>query len=72
MASVKRAMKKGAVLFVLDFEKIPGKSRKWIVDHVRADKEEVKKEIVAAGFSFKDEVKIPKFKENYVLRFRRP
>jgi len=69
MASVRRAMRKGAVLFLLDFEKIPGKSRKWIIDHVRANKEEVKKEIISAGFLFKEEVKIDDFKENYVLRF---
>lgn len=69
MASILQAMKKDAVLFVLDFEKIPGKSRKWILDHVRANKETVRNEIVEAGFTFKDEVKIEGFKENYVLRF---
>jgi predicted methyltransferase len=69
MASVMRAMKKGAVLFVLDFEKVPGKSRKWLLDHVRANKQEVKKEISDVGFTFKDEVKIEGLKENYVLRF---
>jgi len=57
------------VLLILDFEKIPGKSRKWLIDHVRADKETVKAEILEAGFTFKDEVKIEGFKENYVLRF---
>jgi len=69
MASLHRAMKKGAMLVVLDFEKIPGKSRDWIIGHVRADKEQVTKEIVEAGFTFKDEVRIEGLKENYVIRF---
>jgi predicted methyltransferase len=69
MSSVYRAMKKGGMLVVLDFEKIPGKSREWILGHVRANKQQVTKEITDAGFTFKDEVKIEGFKENYVIRF---
>ena len=69
MASILRAMKKGAVLVVLDFERIPGKSRKWVVDHVRAGKQTVREEMLEAGLAFQDEVKIAGFKENYLLRF---
>lgn len=68
-SSILRALKKGGSLVVVDFERIPGKSREWILGHVRAGKETVKKEIVASGFSFKDEVTIPGFKENYLIRF---
>ena len=39
--------------------------------HVRAAKEVFQKEIETAGFKFIDEVEVPEFKENYLLRFRK-
>ena len=56
-------------MVVVDFERIPGKTREWVLGHVRAGKDVVKKEILTSGFTFKDEVTIPGFKENYFLRF---
>ena len=41
------------------------------VQHVRAGKEVFRKEIEAAGFTFKDEIKVKGFKENYLLRFEK-
>ncbi len=57
---------------VIDFERIPGVSRDFILGHVRAGKEEFKAEIEQAGFQFIDELKIAEFKENYLLRFKKP
>ena len=56
---------------VVDFERIPGKSREWTLGHVRAGKEVFCKEIEDAGLVFVEEVKIEGFKENYCLRFRK-
>lgn len=67
--SILRALKPGGSLVVVDFERIPGVSREWILGHVRAGKDVVKREILSAGFTFRDEVKVPGFKENYLLRF---
>jgi len=58
-------------LVVIDFERIPGKSRKFIMGHVRAGKKEFRSEIEAAGFTFVDEPKVEGLKENYFLRFKR-
>lgn len=69
LASIRRALRKGGQLIVIDFERIPGQSREWVVNHVRAGKEQVKEEIVQAGFVFKEEVKIKGLSENYFLRF---
>ncbi len=70
--SLYKAVRPLGKLYVVDFERIPGVSRQWVLDHVRANKDTVKKEIESAGFVFEAEEKIPGLRENYVLRFRRP
>ena len=72
LASIQRALKPGGMLVVIDFNRIPGKSREFIIGHVRAGKEVFQAEIVEAGFRFVDEVQVPEFQENYLLRFRKP
>ena len=71
LASMHRALKPGGTLIVIDFERIPGVSREWLLDHVRAGKDTVRSEIEAAGFRLVDEVEIPQFQENYFLKFTR-
>lgn len=70
--SLYKAMRPLGKLYIVDFERIPGESRPWVLEHVRADKNTVKKEIERAGFVFEEEVDVPGLAENYVLRFRRP
>ena len=57
---------------VIDFERIEGKSRDWIMGHVRAGKEVFSAEIKAAKFALVKEVEIEEFKENYFLVFKKP
>ncbi len=71
MGSLVKAMKTGGTVVVIDFERIPGKTRDWLLGHVRAGKEVFRKEIEDAGLTFVEEVKIDGFKENYFLRFRK-
>ena len=71
LRSIRFALSKGGQLIIVDFERIPGKTRQWLLDHVRAGKEQVKEEIEQAGFEFKEELKIPGLKENYFLRFEK-
>lgn len=70
--SLRRALRPGGRLVVIDFERIPGVSRDWLLDHVRAGKEVFRAEIEAAGFRFDDEVDVAGLEENYCLRFTRP
>ncbi len=72
LASLYAAVKPGGQLVVIDFERIPGTSREWVLNHVRAGKDVFRKEIEGAGFEFAEEVTIPSFKENYFLRFKHP
>ena len=69
--SILRALKPGGQLVVIDFERIPGKSREWLLGHVRAGKNVFRAEIEEIGFTFVEEVRIAGFEENYFLRFRK-
>jgi ubiquinone/menaquinone biosynthesis C-methylase UbiE len=72
LASIHRALRPGGALILIDFERIPGQSRQWVLDHIRADKATVTKEIEAAGFRLVEEPPIAGLKEHYFLRFAKP
>jgi FkbM family methyltransferase len=72
LASLVQALRPGGALVVVDFERIPGRSPDWILEHVRAGKSEVIREIEAAGLVLEREVPVTGLSDNYVLRFRRP
>jgi predicted methyltransferase len=68
MTSIRKALRPGGQVVVVDFERIEGKSREWLLKHVRAGKALVIKEIKESGFELEEEV--PMFKENYFLKFK--
>jgi predicted methyltransferase len=70
LASIRKALRPGGELLVVDFKREPGKTAAWITEHVRAGQEVTTREIEAAGFTKLEE--LPLLKENYVLRFRAP
>jgi ubiquinone/menaquinone biosynthesis C-methylase UbiE len=70
--SLYTAIRPGGFLVILDFERIPGESSDWVLEHMRAGKKVFRREIESAGFQFEREVTVEGLKENYVLRFRRP
>ena len=72
LASILKALKPGGRFVLIDFERIRGKSRRFIMGHVRAGKQVFQEEITDAGFELEREVNIPEFKENYLLIFRKP
>ena len=71
MRSIRRALKSDGRLVVIDFERIPGQTREWLLNHVRAGKETFRSEIEESGFDCIDELEIPGFTENYFLTFRK-
>ncbi|MFC1757880.1 methyltransferase domain-containing protein [Planctomycetota bacterium] len=71
LASIYKALKNNGKLIVIDFNRIPGVSREWTINHVRGGKELFRGEIEAAGFEFVAERTISGFKENYLLEFKR-
>ncbi|MBK8267779.1 MAG: class I SAM-dependent methyltransferase [Planctomycetes bacterium] len=70
--SLRNAMRPGGVVYVIDFIRIEGKSRDWILEHVRAGEEVFAEEIESVGFKREPlNADTPFLKENYMLKFRR-
>lgn len=70
MKEIHAAMKPGGKLIIIDFIRIPGQSREWVLNHVRAGQDVVEKEITQAGFTKTGEHKNI-FKENYFIVFEK-
>ncbi len=71
MASIHKALKPGGELVIIDFIRIEGQSRPWILEHVRAGQDVVTQEIVSVGFAKVRDEETPFLRENYAMRFRR-
>lgn len=70
LKEIRSALKPGGRLVVIDFIRMPGTSRAWILDHVRAGQDVVEAEISAAGFRKISESK-GVLKENYIVVFEK-
>ncbi len=69
MGSIHRALRPGGQLVVVEFDRIEGVSRAWVLNHVRADREETRAEICGDGFKWVEDVEVPFLEENYMMRF---
>jgi predicted methyltransferase len=67
MSSIRRALKPGGSVIVIDFRKIPGFSTPWVMGHVRANEATVVREIEASGFRLVQDLDF--LSRNYFLRF---
>ena len=68
MTSLRKAMKPGGRVIVVDFRRVEGESTEWTMNHVRAGQEVFEAEITQAGFRRVKEVQ-GLLKENYMLVF---
>lgn len=72
MRSLHEALRPGGEVFVLDFQRIEGRSSDWVLSHVRAGRERVIEEIESFGFEWvEDLTDVVGLEENYMLRFRK-
>lgn len=71
LASIRRALRPGGTLVLIDFERIPGVTSEYLMQHVRAGREVFSEEIVRAGFRVRDEIELDGLEDNYILRFAR-
>jgi len=71
LASIRRVLKPGGRLVIVDYERIPGVTPPARVEHVRVDKQGAIREIEAAGFGLLEEKK-KMMRDNYFVVFRRP
>jgi ubiquinone/menaquinone biosynthesis C-methylase UbiE len=71
LASIRRALKAGGSLVVVEFDRVEGRSAEFVLKHVRAGKDVFRKEIETAGFTVIPTAKSPSLKENFFLRFHK-
>lgn len=67
--SIHAALVPNGVLAIIDYQRIPGLTSRWIMGHVRAGRDEVIEEVEQAGFKLIDEPL--RLRGNYFLRFRK-
>lgn len=70
LASVHRVLRPGGRLVVIEFDRHENSSE-FVRKHIRASKAEFAQEIRDAGFVQEPLSKVPGFKENFMLRFRK-
>lgn len=69
LASVRKALRPGGRVVLIDFKRIKGESTDWVMNHVRAGQDVFTKEVESCGFKVVEEKKI--LKENYFLVFEK-
>ena len=71
LAAIRAALRPGGALILIDLAREPGKSPRWILDHVRADRSQVLAELAAAGFTLvADRTDALGLRDNYLLHLR--
>ncbi|MFM7148934.1 MAG: DUF1549 domain-containing protein, partial [Gemmataceae bacterium] len=71
MSSIHKALRPGGRLVLIDFHRIPGKSREWTLGHVRAGQEVFEKEVISSGFKKVGAKKVMGLEENYFVHFEK-
>ena len=71
LASIRAALRTNGRLAIIDFYRIEGTSPGWIMQHVRAGREVVIREIEAAGFRQVEDIALDGLKENYFVMFEK-
>jgi len=69
LRSIHKALRSGGQLFLVEYDKRPGISRDWLIDHIRGTKKEFTKEIEAGGFNMAGDIKIDGLKDTFARRF---
>ena len=71
LKTIRKALKPGGRFAVIDYHRIAGKTRPFLMEHVRAGKEVFAAEIESAGFSPLPSPETPFLEENYLMLFER-
>ena len=71
LASIRRALRPGGRLVVVEFDRRAGVRSDFMMKHVRADKSQFLGEIRSAGFAAIETVGAPKLGENFFAEFRK-
>jgi predicted methyltransferase len=72
LKTIATALKPGGQFVVVDYHRIEGKTRPFLMKHIRANQETFAAEIEGAGFVRLKAPPAPFLSENYLMVFRRP
>jgi ubiquinone/menaquinone biosynthesis C-methylase UbiE len=72
LQSIHSALKPGGRLVVVDYDRVEGESSEFVLEHIRASKQEFTSEIEARGFRFVADRTPVGMVESFVRRFERP
>ncbi|MGE5153242.1 MAG: class I SAM-dependent methyltransferase [Bdellovibrio bacteriovorus] len=67
LSSIRRALVPGGALIIIDYRREPRVSSRWVMSHVRAGRDQVVREVTAAGFRLVEEPEL--LRESFFLRF---
>ncbi len=67
--SIHAALRPGGQLLVVEYDKVPGKSDQWLLDHIRGTKEEFTSEIEEGGFQLTEDIRIEGLQNTFIRRF---
>lgn len=71
LAAIHTALRPGGRIVVIDFHRVPGKSRPWLLEHVRAGQDVFRRELEAAGFTSESDLEIDGLEDNYAMVLRK-
>jgi ubiquinone/menaquinone biosynthesis C-methylase UbiE len=71
LASMHRALVPGGKLVLVEFDRIEGESPEFVLEHIRASKEQFTREIEAAGFRMTADVTMDGMAQTFVRHFER-
>jgi ubiquinone/menaquinone biosynthesis C-methylase UbiE len=69
LASIRKALRPGGRLFIVDFDIEAKDTNRSMIQHVGKKKSEFSEQITAAGFKFDRDLTLPKMKTNFFYRF---
>ena len=69
LRSIHKALRPDGQLFLVEYDKRPGISSDWLINHIRGTKQEFTREIEAEGFNMAGDIKIDGLKDTFARRF---
>lgn len=71
MSSLHHALSDNGEVVIVDFIRVPGVSRDWILNHVRGSEKDVIAEMDSFGFEFVEGIEVRGLQETWAARFRK-
>ena len=71
LASIYEALRPGGLLVLVEYDRVEGKSKPFVLGHIRASQSVFRREIEDAGFKPVTVSQAPNLKENFIAKFQK-